>query len=312
MVTVAPEMLKLFERIQKVGPSDATVLVRGPSGTGKELVAHAIHQESPRRDKPFRAVNCATFTSELLASELFGHVRGSFTGAVRDKAGLLELAHHGTLFLDEAAELPIDLQARLLRVLQERKFTPLGGTEEHEVDIRLVSATNASLRKLVREGRFREDLMYRIRVVVLFLPPLAERTGDVEALTWHWIDRFNARGGRRIHAIGRDAWDAMMAYAWPGNIRELVNNLEQAFVLGDGPTLTLDELAPELQGLDPVDEAPAAREAPAPTEATLDEIVRSEIIGAFRETGGRREEMAERLGISRSTLYRRMKKYGLA
>ena len=262
IVTGAPQMLALFERIRRAARSDATILVRGPSGTGKELVATALHAESPRTAHPLQAVNCATFTPELLASELFGHVRGAFTGAVRDKAGVFALADGGTLFLDEVAELPLDLQARLLRVIQSRRFTPVGATGEVEVDVRIISATNAPLRKLVAEGRFREDLMYRIRVVVLYLPRLVERDGDLEVLTWHFIDEFNHRPGmRRIHAIEPAAWEAMRAYPWPGNVRELRNNLEQAFVLGEGPVLRLDDLAPEI--LAP-DEASSILAPPAP------------------------------------------------
>ncbi len=329
LVTVSPQMRRLFELVRRAARSDATVLVRGESGTGKELVAHALHAESQRSDQPFRAVNCATFTSPLLASELFGHVKGAFTGAVADRKGLLSQAHHGTLFLDEVAELPLDLQARLLRVLQQRRFTPVGGTEEIEADVRVISATNAPLRQLVREGKFREDLMYRIRVVVLYLPPLVDREGDLEALTWHFVDEFNGRHPRRIHAIDRRAWAMMSNYPWPGNVRELQNNLEQAFVLGEGPVLLPEELAPEVRGLG----APAAtrigetdldepirleRRPRAVAEVdtagatlTLDDVRRAELLDAFRRTNGHRGKMAEELGISRATLYRWLKKQGL-
>jgi len=305
MVTVAPEMLSLFELIRRAARSDATVLIRGESGTGKELVASALHQESRRRQRPLQAVNCATFTSDLLASELFGHVRGAFTGAVRDRKGLLALADGGTLFLDEVAELPLELQARLLRVLQAQRFTPVGGVVEQQVDVRIVSATNAGLRKLVAEGRFREDLMYRLRVVVLYIPPLRERAGDVEALIWHFIEEFNAREARQVQGITPEAWDALQRYAWPGNVRELRNNLEQAFVLGDGPVIGLDELAPELRG----EASPSTPEAGA--DSTLLDLERQELVHAFRETSGHRARMAERLGISRATLYRRLKKHRL-
>lgn len=310
MVTVAPQMHKLFELVRRAARADATVLVRGESGTGKELVATAIHVESPRATHPFAAVNCATFTPELLASELFGHVRGAFTGAVRDKLGLLSKADHGSLFLDEIAELPLELQARLLRVLQMRRFTPVGGTSEVEVDVRVISATNAALRKMVAAGSFREDLMYRLRVVVLYLPRLVDREGDLEALTWHFIDDFNRRGLRTIHAVDRRAWEAMQAYSWPGNVRELRNNLEQAFVLGEGPVLHLDELAPELRGEgEPLtNDDDDAEPRPPPT---LAEIQREQLEDAIRKTGGRREEMAAMLGLSRSTLYRRLKRFGL-
>lgn len=303
LVTVAPQMRELFQLIRRAARSDATVLLRGQSGTGKELVATALHRESSRSSHALQAVNCATLTGELLASELFGHVRGAFTGAIRDRKGLLALADGGTLFLDEVAELPVELQARLLRVLQLKRFTPVGDTLEQEVDVRFVSATNAGLRELVAAGRFREDLMYRLRVVVLYLPPIVERQGDVEALTWHFIDQFNARGGRRVDALSAEAWAAIRSYPWPGNVRELRNNIEQAFVLGEGPVLGLDELAPELRGVGP--------ERLGGEASTLAEVERQQLLDAFREAGGRRNVMAEILGISRPTLYRRLKKHGL-
>jgi two-component system response regulator AtoC len=308
ITTAAPEMRELFERIQRAARASAPVLVRGETGTGKELVAHALHACSPRSSKPFRAVNCATFTPELLASELFGHVRGAFTGAVQSKAGLFEQANHGTLFLDEIAELPLDLQSRLLRVLQEQSFVPVGGTHEVTVNVRLVSATNAALRDLVAERRFREDLMYRVRVVVLYIPPLRERTGDLAALLWHFIDEFNREGPRHVEAIAPDAWEAITAYAWPGNVRELRNNVEQAFVFGDGPVLHLNDLSPELQDGSPPSPPAAGPRAP---ELTLDEIRRAQLVDAIKQTGGRRDEMARLLGLSRSTLYRRLRAYGL-
>jgi two-component system response regulator AtoC len=226
MVTVAPEMDVFFERLRRAARTHATVLVRGESGTGKELVAQALHRQSPRAQMPFRAINCATLDRELLTSELFGHVRGSFTGAIRDRTGLLQLASGGTLFLDEVAEMPLDVQARLLRVIQEKRFTPLGGSETLTADVRIVSATHRALRREVEQRRFREDLMYRLRVVVLYLPRLAERTGDIEALTWHFVREFNAQGYRTVRGITREALDRMLSYPWPGNVRELRNNLE--------------------------------------------------------------------------------------
>lgn len=304
MVTVSPQMIRFFELVRRAGRSDSTVLIRGESGTGKELVAEALHRESPRSGRPFHAVNCATFTSEMLASELFGHVRGAFTGAIRDRKGLLALADKGTLFLDEVAEMPIELQARLLRVLQVRRFTPVGGTVEQEVDVRVISATNQALRKLSAEGRFREDLMYRLRVVPLYLPRLAEREGDVAALTWMFIDLFNARHGREVHGIAPDAWAAFQTYPWPGNVRELRNNIEQAFVLGEGPVLTLEELTPELRGV-------GVQVPDVEPSMTLEGLERAELIEAYRSTGGHRGRMAEKLGVSRPTLYRRLKKHGL-
>ena len=235
--TVAPQMFALFERLPRVARSEASVLIRGETGTGKELVARALHSLSLRAKGSFQALNCATLTADLLASELFGHVRGAFTGAIRDRPGLFRLAHGGSIFLDEIAEMPLDIQARLLRVLQERSFTPLGGTDTVEVDVRVISATHKSLREESRLHRFREDLMYRVRVVPLFLPPLAERSGDVEALTWHFIDQYAAQGQRKIERIEHAVMDALLAYPWPGNIRELRNALEYAHAIGEGPDL---------------------------------------------------------------------------
>lgn len=304
MVTAAPRMKEFFELIRKVARSDASVLVRGETGTGKELVARAIHELSARSDRPYRAVNCATFTSELLASELFGHVRGAFTGAVDDRRGLFELADGGIIFLDEIAEIPFDIQARLLRVLEEQTFVPVGATNPRTVDVRLVAATNKALRRQVAEGKFREDLMYRIRVVPIFLPPLVRREGDVELLTWHFIDEFNGDEGmpRCIEAIHQDAYEALLGYSWPGNVRELRNVVEYAFVIGDGEVLTIDELTPELRG-----EPPPSRKI---EEETQDDE-RRRIIAALRATGGHRGEAAERLGVSRTTLWRRMKQMGI-
>ena len=307
LLTVSPEMKALFRKIERAARTDASVLVRGESGTGKELVARALHDASPRRNKPFRAVNCATFTGELLASELFGHVRGAFTGAVHDKPGLLSMADGGTVFLDEVAEMALDVQARLLRVLQDQTFVPLGGTTPIHVDVRVISATHESLRTLADQGLFRSDLMYRVRVVPLYLPRLAERTGDIEALTWTFIDRFNALGHRRIEAIAPDAYDALLAYPWPGNVRELRNNLEQAFVLGEGPLLTLEELTPELQEAPP----PPPPEAPDPA-GTWRDLERAQIVAALQAAGGTRTLAAKALGMSRSTLWRKMRELGLS
>ena len=304
MVTAAREMKEFFGLVRKVARSDASVLVRGETGTGKELVARAIHQLSARSDRPYRAVNCATFTSELLASELFGHVRGAFTGAVDDRRGLFELADGGTIFLDEIAEIPFEIQARLLRVLEEQSFVPVGATNPRTVDVRLVAATNKALRRQVAEGKFREDLMYRIRVVPIFLPPLVKRKGDVELLTWHFIDQFNDSEGmpRRIEAIDPDAYEALLGYSWPGNVRELRNVVEYAFVIGDGEVLTVDELTPELRG-----EPPPARKI----EAEIEDDERRRIIAALKASGGHRGKAAERLGMSRTTLWRRIREMGL-
>jgi two-component system response regulator AtoC len=303
IITVAPQMEALFTQIKRVARTDATVLVRGQTGTGKELVARSLHELSPRSNKPFKAINCATLTPELLASELFGHVRGAFTGAVRDKTGLFAAAHRGTIFLDEIAEISPEVQARLLRVLQERAFVPVGATEPTRVDVRVISATNKSLREEVEQRRFREDLMYRVRVVPLFLPRLVERDGDVEALTWHFIEHFNQQGWRRIDAIAEDAMQAMLRYPWPGTVRELRNVLEYAFAIGEGEVLCCEDLTPELRG-----EAPP--NVPV-TSVTARSMERERLVEALRQAYGRKGEAAQILGMSRSTLWRKMREHQL-
>ncbi len=306
MISASPQMKEFFELVRRVARADVSVLIRGETGTGKELVARAIHQLSRRRQGPYRAVNCASFTGELLASELFGHVRGAFTGAVKDRKGLFALADRGIIFLDEIAEIPLDIQARLLRVLEEQRFVPVGATEPKEVDVRLIAATNKALRTEVGEGRFREDLMYRIRVVPIFLPPLVERRGDIEILTWHFIDEFNERSGmpRKITAIEAAAFDAMLAYSWPGNVRELRNVVEYAFVVGEGEVLRVGDLTPEMRGEPP----PPMRESDNHNGNHIsdEERERRQILSALEATDGHRGEAAELLGISRTTLWRRM------
>ena len=299
IITAAPEMMKLFELVKKVAATDAPVLVRGQTGSGKELFARAIHTLSRRSRGALHAINCATLTPEMLASELFGHVKGAFTGAIRARPGLFRLADGGTLFLDEIAEMPLDIQARLLRVLQEKTFTPLGGTESVSVDVRFVSATHRALRSAVLAREFREDLMYRIRVVPIFLPSLAERTHDVEALTWHFIRELNARGGRQIERISPDAMEAMLEHPWPGNVRELRNVIEYAYAVGEGWVLCLDELPPELRGESPPDELTR----PSP----IDDGERRRIEEALAQVGGKKGEAADRLGMSRTTLWRKMR-----
>jgi len=306
IVTTAPEMDKLFELIRRVARTETSVLIRGETGTGKELVARAIHDLSPRAARSFQAINCATLTPELLASRLFGHVKGAFTGAVRDRRGLFQLADGGTLFLDEIAEIPLDIQARLLRVLEERTFVPVGGSEPISVDVRFVSATHHSLRRLSEEGRFREDLMYRIRVGVLFLPSLRERSGDVEALTWHFIEQFNHQGYRSVTKIAPDAVRALCSYPWPGNIRELRNAIEYSFAFGEHDTITLDELPPELRG-----EAPPEDRIDKSRPKTLSDIERDRILSALQQAGGKKGRAAEILDMSRSTLWRKMREYRL-
>lgn len=301
LITVSPHMLELFEIVRRAARSDAAVLIRGESGTGKEHIARALHELSPRSNKGFNAINCATLTPELLASELFGHVKGAFTGAIRDRKGLFQTAHQGTIFLDEVAEIPLDIQARLLRVIQEQTFIPLGGTDPVSVDVRIISATHQSLREAVQQRRFRNDLMYRIRVVPIFIPRLAEREGDVEALTWYFIDEFNRQGHRQIEGIRRDAMELLLEHEWPGNVRELRNVIEYAFAIGEGPILEIGCMTPELRG-----------EAPTPTQPFgQNHAERDQILDALARSNGRKSEAADLLGMSRSTLWRKMREHHL-
>ncbi|MDD2769539.1 MAG: sigma 54-interacting transcriptional regulator [Methylococcus sp.] len=301
LITREPAMKQVFRIVRNVAETEATVLVRGESGSGKELIARAVHAESHRAKGPFLAVNCAALAPSLLESELFGHVRGAFTGALRDHAGLFQRADGGTLFLDEVAELPLELQAKLLRVLQERSFVPVGGDRTLSVDVRIVAATHRSLREAVREGRFREDLMYRLRVVPIFLPPLRERRRDIALLLWHFIERRNARGVRRVVRIDPDAMRRLLDHFWPGNVRELQNVVEYAFAVGRGEMLNLDDLPPEFREERAVPLVPAE---PVPDEA-------ERIRAALRQSGGRIDQAGRLLKMSRATLWRKRKKLGL-
>ncbi len=299
-----PIMKEAFNIIRNVAATDSTVLVRGESGTGKEIVARALHTLSERRKGPFLAINCATLTPSLLESELFGHVRGAFTGAVKDHTGLFKRADGGTVFLDEIAELPLDLQAKLLRVLQERAFIPVGGDRPVTVDVRIVSATHRALREEVKAGRFRDDLMYRLRVVPIFLPPLRERRGDVNLLLRHFIDKHNAVGLRHVERIAPEAMRKLLDHGWPGNVRELQNVVEYAFAVGRGPELSVDELPPEFREPARYAIVPAAE-----PEADLSE--RNRIVQVLAVCHGNLEAASKRLGMNRSTLWRKRKKYGL-
>jgi PAS domain S-box-containing protein len=305
LITRDPTMKQAFQIVRNVAETDATVLIRGESGTGKELVARALHEESYRRGRPFLAINCAALSPNLLESELFGHVRGAFTGALKDHAGLFRRADGGTLFLDEVAELPLELQAKLLRVLQEKTFLPVGGDRPMTVDVRIVAATHRSLREEARAGRFREDLMYRLRVVPIFLPPLRARRGDIELLLWHYIERHNVRGPRRILSIGPDAMHLLLDYPWPGNVRELHNVVEYAFAVGRGDTLRTEDLPPEFR------EERAAVFALPLSEQTAESGEAARIRMALERAGGRIDAAAEFLGVSRATFWRKRKKFGL-
>jgi transcriptional regulator with PAS, ATPase and Fis domain len=309
MWTSDPRMKETFRIIERVAGEDMTVLVRGETGTGKELVAGAIHALSPRKTGPFRALNCAALPPNLLESELFGHVRGAFTGAVKDTPGHVQLAHGGTLFLDEVAELPLELQAKLLRVIETRTVLPVGGRDPIPVDVRVVSATHRSLRAEVEAGRFRADLMFRLRVIPVRLPPLRERPADVLLIGQKVIDELNGRGRRAVSSIAPAAAAALERYEWPGNVRELKNVLAYAFAIGSGPVLELSDLPGELAAPAPAHEVVVAPVAPIIDDEVAPDVRR--IRDALVRTGGNRDRTAKLLGMSRVTLWRRMRELGL-
>lgn len=298
-------MHTIFQTIRNVGETDANVLIHGESGSGKELVARALHLESRRHLGPFLAVNCAALSPGLLESELFGHVRGAFTGAVRDRKGLFEQANSGTLFLDEVAELPLDVQSKLLRVLEERVVTPVGSTREVEVDVRIVAASHRDLAIEVSQARFREDLMYRLRVVPLMLPPLRARVGDVELLLRYFLSEFNRKGPRQVDAIDSDAMRCLLEHDWPGNLRELRNVIEGAFAMGRGSELQVEELPSELRISSPLPERVRRRQPQDPADE------RERIQEALQLEKGVVSAAANRLGMSRSTLWRKRRLYEL-
>ncbi len=294
---------KVKEMISLVASKDATVLITGPSGTGKELVARAIHALSDRADKRLVALNCAAFPETLLESELFGYEKGAFTGADRAKQGRFELAEGGTLFLDEIGEMPLTMQVKLLRVLEERRIERLGSVKEIPLDIRVLAATNRDMDKMLKNGSFREDLYYRLNVIQVHLPPLAERTGDVLLLAEKFIDKYARKVGKDVNGLDAQAAAALTAYSWPGNVRELENIIERALILTQSNCLTRDDLA----GLD--------SGAPSPMQGdicSLAEMERRHIKACLDELGWNIGVSAERLGIHRNTLRAKIKEYGLA
>ena len=295
-----PSLRRVMEKIETVAPSEVSLLILGESGTGKELVARAVHDLSPRKDGPFVKVNCAALADSLLESELFGHVRGAFTGAVRDRPGRFEAAHGGTLFLDEIGETSAALQVKLLRVLQEGEFERVGESRPRKADVRIVAATNRDLRKDVAEGRFREDLYFRLCVVPIQLPPLRQRAEDVPLLVDHFLKRLTLREGRR-KIVSSSVYRVLQAYPWPGNVRELENALAHAFVCTAGDVITTEALPEHIvRGETPFGEADAAGGAE-----------RREILSALEAAGWNKGEAARQLGLSRTTLWRRMRDLGI-
>jgi len=298
LIARSPAMQRVFRLVENLQGSTATILLTGESGTGKEVVGRAIHAHSPRSRGPFVAVNCGALPPDLLESELFGHVRGAFTGAIRDRVGRFELADKGTLFLDEIGDLPLHLQVKLLRVLQERTFERVGENQTRKTDARIIAATHLDLAAAVRSGRFREDLYYRLRVVPIEIPPLRERREDVEPLARFLLSRVAERQGRQLR-FSPDAIRVLLQHGWPGNVRELENAIEYAVAVGKGQTILPEDLPPELG----TSRKPAADQEPA-TEA-------ERIRAALEAAQWRRDVAAAKLHISRSTLWRKMREYGL-
>jgi DNA-binding NtrC family response regulator len=297
-------MQRVKEIIGKVAVTDSPVLIEGESGTGKELVAAAIHRLSARAKGPFIPVNCSAIPRDLLESEFFGHVRGAFSGAVADAVGLFRGANEGTIFLDEIAELPPELQVKLLRVLQEMQVRPVGSTKAYPVDVRIIAATNRNLEQAMQAGTFRQDLFYRLNVIRIQLPPLRERREDIPALVNHFIRRFSRRFRREVRGISADALNALMTYDFPGNVRELENLIERAFAMGAREQITLADL-PSLAARPAITPAVAAKAVP-----TLAEVEKELILRALAVFDNDKEEAARALGISRRTIYRRLKEYG--
>lgn len=306
MVGTSPAMQAVYRKIRLAGESDVTVMILGESGAGKELAARAIHEVSDRRDRPFVAVNCSAIPDALLESELFGHVRGAFTGAVRDKAGMFRAASGGTLFLDEIGDISPLLQVKLLRALQEREIRRVGDERTAAIDVRLLSATNRDPAELVAQGAMREDFYYRVKVFDVRMPPLRERVSDLPLLVGYFIRRLGRTTGKRVTGISPDALRRVQAYAWPGNVRELRNAIEYAFVTVSGQRIEVGNLPEHVHGpIDAAAPAPARRRRLSPAEQ------RSDIERALDETGGNRTAAAELLGISRVTLWKRMRRLGM-
>jgi DNA-binding NtrC family response regulator len=314
-------MQEVFRLVEQVAPARSTILITGESGTGKELIAKAIHEASPRAGKPFVTVNSSNIPSELLESELFGHTRGAFTGAVAVKKGLFEVADGGSIFLDEIGDIPPETQVRLLRVIQEREFTPLGDTTPRRVDVRIIAATNIELKEAVKQGTFREDLYYRLAVVPIELPPLRDRREDILALAQHFIRKYNEENGRHVSEhIAPDVLASLEAYTWPGNVRELENTVERAVVIAPGDEITRECLRPEIS--DPQSVAAGSHEGASATAVQdigrgvnfYDEVRRFEIDlirRALERTGGHQSRAARLLGMNATTLNSKIKTYNI-
>ncbi|HOD70668.1 MAG TPA: sigma-54 dependent transcriptional regulator [Deltaproteobacteria bacterium] len=300
----SPSMIRLLETTSKAAASDATVLITGESGTGKEMIAGAIHFNSTRENHPFIKLNCAAISEGLLESELFGHEKGAFTGAVRRREGRFSQAHRGSLFLDEISEMSMAMQAKLLRVIQEKEFTRVGGEEVLTVDVRIITATNRDLLAEVQQGNFREDLYYRLNVINLKVPPLRERREDIPLLAEHFLKMFSAKNDKAIKGFTPQAMDRLIRYRWPGNVREMMNAVESAVVLSDSEYISESDLS-LLHAELPSQEAAA----PVSADLPLEEVEKTTILKTLEISGGNKSEAARKLGITRATLHKKLKKY---
>ena len=305
IVGKSPKMQQLYEVIDRISTSSPTVLIQGESGTGKELVANVIHQNSVRKDKPFIPVNCGAIAEGLLESELFGHVKGAFTGAIKDNIGLFKAADGGTLFLDEIAEVPPALQVKLLRALQERKIRPVGDTREYGVDVRVIAATNKVLEDAIEKKTFREDLYYRLNVISIHLPSLREIKEDIPYLVQHFMKKFSKETHREITRIAPQALDLLISYGWPGNVRQLENIIERAFALGEGDMICVKDLPSEIRDMD--------RQINI-SDANLNLLENEKVLirRALEQCNGNKAEAAQLLGINITTVYRKMEKYRIS
>ncbi len=303
----SPEIVKLKKMAEKVARSDSTVLIEGESGTGKELVAKAIHFNSRRADKSFVTINCAALPENLLESELFGHVKGSFTGAIKDKEGLFKVADGGTFFLDEVGMTSSSIQVKLLRALEEKEITPVGGTVPMKVDVRLIAATNADLEQEVKLGNFRPDLYYRLNVISIKIPPLRERKDDIRLLTSYFVKKYCQDAGAEKKSVSDDTMKFLLSYGWPGNVRELENTIEHAVLLAKGHQINMEDLPEKIKESKPLQLATDSR----PPTPTLETIEKTYIYWVLSQTGWQKSKAASILGIDTSTLYRKIERYGL-
>jgi DNA-binding NtrC family response regulator len=302
LIGMSPRMDRVYKMIEKVSRRDHPVLILGESGTGKELVARSIHYQGLRKDKPFVPVECSALVPTLVESELFGYTKGAFTGAIQAKQGLMESANGGTLFLDEIGEMSLEMQAKLLRALQQKEIKPVGSTERRSINVRIVAATNRDLELGTKNGTFRQDLFFRLNVVQIKLPPLRERKSDIPLLVTTFLEKFSAECDT-TRELTEDAMRRLMAYDWPGNVRELENAIERAVALGSGPHVSVNDLPSNLQ-------YPTTERAPGKEELLpLEELERRAILSTLRQTGGDKQAAARTLGIGKTTLYRKLKQY---